>query len=318
MQMDQPHQLTKNFQAFFRRLNPSPTYVGVAASAHRNISTLMEDREGPAGDLQINCFLQGSYRRNTAIYTINDVDIVALCSLAYKPTSNQRTRDQIFKMIADAISVDQNYKDKVCYQECSICLKVLLGGIKVEILPTLREKGQSYAYEPFYMFRPDENLRSAVGWRQAYARYHQELCSEKNASTNGLFIPLIKVLKHLRSSDSKLANEDAVSFHVECLLYAIRDQVYDGRIGRCIEAVLQSLAGFDSHQASISKLKSPCKDKSLFSPEEWELDSYSRFHDAACRWYAITKRANNEKDRDSAIDIWKTLLGENYFPRNPQ
>ena len=189
--MAQSHQLTKNFEAFFRRLNPSPSYVTIAASAHASIAALMENREGPAGDLQIRCFLQGSYRRNTAIYTINDVDIVALCSLAHKSSANQETRNQIFKMIGDSIQIKQSYKDKVCYQENSICIKVLLSGIKIEILPALREKCQPHAYEPFYMFRPDEERRTSGVWRPAYARHHQELCTEKNRSANGLFIPMI-------------------------------------------------------------------------------------------------------------------------------
>lgn len=316
--MAQPHQLTKNFEAFFKRLNPSPSYVTVAASAHASIAALMESRKGPAGDLQINCFLQGSYRRNTAIYTINDVDIVALCSLAHKSSANRETRDQIFKMIGDSIQIKQSYKAKVCYEEHSICIKVLLSGIKIEILPALREKGQAYAYEPFYMFRPDEQQRTSGVWKQAYARYHQELCTEKNRSANGLFIPMIKVLKHLRSADTILSDDDAVSFHIECLLYAVQNPIYLGPIGQCIESVLQSLAGFSPIKAESSALRSPCGDKALFSMGEWKLSSYARFNEATVSWHTLAKQANNERDRDKAIDKWKKLLGTNYFPRNPE
>ena len=73
--------LSENFGAFFNRLNPSSTFEKRAASEHATITGLIEDRKGLAASLSPRCFLQGSYKQNTAIYTINDVDIVALCAL---------------------------------------------------------------------------------------------------------------------------------------------------------------------------------------------------------------------------------------------
>jgi hypothetical protein len=312
------HNLTQNFQAFFKVINPSPSYVRIAATAHASVTHLIEDARGPAADLRINCFLQGSYRRDTAIYTINDVDVVALCSLAYSPTANQNTRNQIFKIIADAIAVDGKYENKIVYRECSVCIKVLLEGIKIEILPVLREKGQPYEHEPFFMFRASPDGNNSSGWRKAFAREHQRLCTQKNDAVAGLFIPMVKALKHMRSRDSQLSDGDAISFHIECLLFAIKDSVYQGSTAACIESVLHSLAGFDSIKAANSAMRSPCQDKGLFSGEEWRIASYSRFHRAVGRWCQIAHRANLEEDREKAIDLWKELLGRDYFPRNPQ
>ena len=78
------HKLTINFNKFLKRINPSKTYVETASSAHSTIRSLIEKRDGAAGDLRIKTFIQGSYGRKTAIHSINDVDIVALCSLSYK------------------------------------------------------------------------------------------------------------------------------------------------------------------------------------------------------------------------------------------
>ena len=312
------YKLTINFAAFFKRINPSPTYKKAAASAHSQITALIEDHDGPAGDLRIRCFLQGSYRRETAIHTINDVDIVALCSLSHTSAATQNTRDQIFEMIADAIACNAAYKGKIRYRKRSVCIKVDLESVKIEILPALRVKGKPYTYEPFYMYRPNEDESLDGYWQRAFARYHQESCTQKNSGTDGLFIPMIKVLKHLRIVDSYLSPEDAISFHIECLLYALKDSIYSGSICDCIEAVLRAIAGFTPDKAEQSDLKSPCKDRNLFGPTEWDIVSYRRFHKAVGRWYEIASSANQEDAKDKAISAWKQLLGDGYFPRDPQ
>lgn len=312
------HKLTENFAWFFKRLNPSITYQSIAASAHSQIASLIENKEGPAGDLRIRCFLQGSYKRDTAIHTIDDVDVVALCSLSYAPQANRNTRDQVFEKIGDAIAVNETYASKVRYGKESVCVKVMLEGIKIEVLPALRTKGARYEYEPFYMFSPSNDLDGNGCWMTAFARYHQRLCTDKNALTDGLFMPMIKVLKHLRAEDSDLAAEDAISFHLECLLHALKHSVYCGSMAECIEAVLTAIAGFTPEKAEESALTSPCRDKKLFGASEWSLAAYRRFHTRATRWRRVAAKANQEKNRDKAIDAWKELLGDNYFPRTVQ
>jgi hypothetical protein len=163
-------------------------------------SRLIEDRFGPAGALNAHCFLQGSYRQDTAIYTINDVDIVALCKLWYPPTpgsgSTGWTRDQIFEAVAQAIRADSRYADKVRYGPTSMVIHVDLA-IKVEVLPVVYKSGTSNLQaEPFVLFRPERRQ-----WEDGYAREHQRLLSLKNSAllAGGNFKPMIKVLKHLRS-----------------------------------------------------------------------------------------------------------------------
>ena len=75
------HQLSAHFVSFFLRLNPGSSFEAAASSQYNTIKGLIEDRQGYAAVLSPICFLQGSYKQQTAIYTINDVDIVVLCSL---------------------------------------------------------------------------------------------------------------------------------------------------------------------------------------------------------------------------------------------
>src|SRR5690349_15117567 len=109
------YQVSKHFDAFFKRLNPSSTFEGQASSDYNSINGLIEDRRGLAASLAPECFLQGSYKQSTAIYTINDIDIVALCQL-WQPGSGgggERTygRHEIFDTIAAPLLADYRYRD---------------------------------------------------------------------------------------------------------------------------------------------------------------------------------------------------------------
>jgi Second Messenger Oligonucleotide or Dinucleotide Synthetase domain len=221
------HALSANFSYFFGRINPSVSFQRQAASEHQTITALIEGAKGVASELSPKCFLQGSYRQETAIYTINDVDIVVLCGLTHPPVQGSLggfqskfwTRDMIFDAIAAPLLNDMRYRNKVKYHNGSMCIKVDLG-IKIEILPVVFKTGISDStIEPFRLYRPEKQT-----WEDGYARYHQRWLTVKNKSAFGNFIPAIKVLKHMRS----LIGLQAVSFHIECLLYRLPDNVFFG------------------------------------------------------------------------------------------
>lgn len=224
---------SKHFDHFFQRINPGPSFEQRAASEYNTIKGLIEDRDGPAAVLSPVCFLQGSYRRQTAIYSINDM--IVLCKLWQPGTSGGRGqnygRDKIFAIIASPLLADRRYRSKVFYGPKSMCIEVDLG-IKIEILPVVYKAGNSNPeLEPFRLYRPETGQ-----WEDGFARYHQQRLSEKNAAlrTQGNFIPTIKVLKHLRSKSTITA----VSFYLECLLYAVPDHYFWGGPADYIQAVL--------------------------------------------------------------------------------
>src|SRR3972149_5236276 len=113
-------ELSNHFDSFFRRLNPGASFEATASSEYNSIKGLIEDRNGLAKELRPRCFLQGSYKQDTAIYTINDVDVVALCeelSQGEGPSGGGQTynRDNIFRIIAAPLLNDRRYRDKVRY-----------------------------------------------------------------------------------------------------------------------------------------------------------------------------------------------------------
>lgn len=305
------HALSQHFARFFPGINPRRSFEQTAAREHAAITSLIENRFGPAGDLEPHCFLQGSYRQETAIYSINDVDIVALCAL-WQPGSGSGggrswSRDDIFAAVARAIAADRRFAPYVAYRPNSMVIKVHLD-IKVEVLPVVFKAGNYDAdSEPFRLYRPEQGE-----WEDGFARYHQYLLSRKNApnATGGNFKPMIKVLKHLRERFGL----EAVSFHLECLLYSLPDRVFRGGPADYVSNVLGAIAADGANEGYSRYLWTPCHDRDVFTAAEWSWESWAVFHKRVVEMAEIATIAAETDDLSLAIRAWRALLGNEYFP----
>jgi hypothetical protein len=305
------HALWKHFQTFFARLNPRPSFEQTASSQHNNIRQLIEDTNGAAAELAPVTFLQGSYRQQTAIYTINDIDIVALCNPTYPGTPGlfikSYDRDEIFRIIAAPLMADGRYRTKVNYGPQSMCIKVDLG-IKIEILPVVFKAGTNDPQqEPFVLYRPETGR-----WEDGFARYHQARLWAKNAAnrTQGNFIPTIKAIKHLRSRFGL----NAVSFHIECLLYSIPDYVFFGGPADYLATVLREIARRSAAEWYQSQCITACGDRDIFTPSEWTAKDWWVFHEMISKASAAAQRAVTTSSQSKAIEAWQAILGPDFFP----
>ena len=210
----------------------------------------------------------------------------------------------IFNTIAAPLLNDGRYRDKVKYHNGSMCIKVDLG-IKIEILPVVYKTGNSDpAVEPFRLYRPEKQQ-----WEDGYARYHQGWLTLKNQSSSGNFIPSIKVLKHLRS----LLGLQAVSFHIECLLFSLPDYIFFGSPAY-VTNVLSAIASIPSATWYGMPIKTPCGEREIFTVSEWDHASWGNFHKNVVTWSTIALLANQETNRNKAIEYWQLLLGSDFFP----
>ncbi len=301
--------LTENFNSFFKRLNPQQSFVETAAREHKAITGLLEDPRGLAAELSPACFLQGSYKQDTAIYSINDVDIVALCNLWHPGPGGGKTwsRDEIFAAVAAPLQNDGRYRSKVRYGAQSMCIKVDLG-IAVEILPVVFAAGtRDSTKEPFRLYRPEKQM-----WEDGYARHHQVYLSQKNqvGRTGGRFIPAIKVLKHLRSRYEL----DTVSFHIECLLHSIPDAVFSGGPADYVSGILNYLAAKSASAWYQGQVMTPCRERNIFTATEWGLESWANFHDHIRQWVQASQAAVMASIESKAIQSWQLILGDDFFP----
>lgn len=306
------HFLTENFRSFFGRLNPSDGTVARAAREHQHVTALIEDRSGPAAPIAPVCFLQGSYKQQTAIHDIHDVDVVALCQL-WQPVSNGSGtgrvwyRDDIFAAIAASLLQSPRYTGRLEYGPQSMCIKVE-ADMKVEVLPVVFSAGNDDASkEPFKLYRPEKQA-----WEDGYARYHQYWLTAKNGTdqANGNFIPAIKVFKHIRTRFGL----KAVSFHIECLLFRLADHLYRGEAPDYITSLLTTIASTAASDWYRKAVRTPCGDRDIFTSAEWGPESWVAFHQQMAQLATIAGVAITTQDREQAISYWQTILGKDYFP----
>ncbi len=265
------HALTDNFRYFFKRINPSPSVTTQAASEYNSIKRVLEGDPTLSSPLGAQCYLQGSYGWKTAIHDINDVDIVLFCQgLHYPPVPGSVSapgtswdRHRIFSSVISALHSDRRYRDKLMpVNSDSMCVKLDLG-IKVEILPVVRNSGNIVTdREPFYLWRPERHQ-----WELGYATTHRSQLSAKNLTTAGNFIPTIKVMKHLRT----MGGLDAVSFHIESLLYRIDDNQFLGGPAEYIPRILSFIAGVTAEGCYQQRIMTPCGDRDIFTGDEWTM-----------------------------------------------
>lgn len=304
---------SNHFAAFFGRLNPSPSFERVASTEYETVKALIEDRSGPAAALSPTCFLQGSYRQQTAIYTINDVDIIALCGL-WQPgsgTGKSWNRDDIFTVIAATLRADSRYRDLIRYRADSMCIKLDLS-IRLEILPVVYKAGNDDPdVEPFRLYRPESRQ-----WEDGFARYHKRWLTEKNsvARTNGTFIPAVKLFKHLRAHH----RVEAVSFHLECLLFSLPDALFRGGPADYIPSLLEHIARRPAVEWYRQVIMTPCGDRDIFTNTEWGAAGWVRFHTLISRLAPLARAAAESRDWERGIHFWQEILGAEFFPRDPR
>jgi hypothetical protein len=181
-------------------------------------------------------------------------------------------------------------------------------GIQVEILPVVFKAGTSDPkQEPFALYRPE-----TVRWEDGYARYHQSWLSNKNAPnrTQGNFIPMIKVLKHIRS----LFKRRGVSFHIECLLYSLPDWVFWGEPATYITAVLTAMAARPAADWYQTRCMTPCGDRDILTASEWADDDWASFHDLISRCARVAIAATMTTVYTDAVEDWQAILGKDFFP----
>src|SRR5580698_654517 len=299
--------LTEYFNRFFAALNPGQGQIILAAMEHEGVRALIEDPKSPSAGLRPTSFLQGSYKQRTAIDKINDIDVVVLCETYSVDKIDaghaSLVRFNIFRLIYNTLALNQTYRNHLAFRASSMCIKLALG-IKVEVLPVIFAAGVSDpSREPFSLFRP-----STGRWEDGFARRHQELLSEKNALASSNFIPMIKVLKHIRNRH----NVAAVSFHLECLLYSIDPILFTGAPVDYIPAVLEYIASYSAAQWVQAGIPTPCGDRLVFSPTEWNPMAWAIFHRAVANWARVARNAAEEFKETRAIHRWYALLRQPF------
>lgn len=302
--------LPQHFNYLYQRINPSPSFQKRAAEEYRYIKTFLESNQELIHTLHPRCFLQGSYRHNTAIYTASDLDIVVLCKgrSSTCPTTRE-SRDWLFHTVADPFLKNQRYRNLVNFGENSMCIK-LNTEIKIDIIPAYQAKMTNFYDDPFYLF----NVRTGE-WVLSYPFTHHANLIAKNRKgrTDGNFIRAIKIFKHLRSRFQLTV----YSNHIEQFLFTVPDEFFRGKPNIFIMKLFNYIASLPTSYYDEG-LIIPYNKQNLFVPYQWNKENWDVFYKTAWKWYEYAFLANHVQDREEAIEAWQNLFGRAFFQRKPR
>jgi hypothetical protein len=92
------------------------------------------------------------------------------------------------------------------------------------------------------------------------------------------------------------------------------DYIFSGSPADYIMNVLGAIASIPAATWYGMQIKTPCGERDIFTFSEWGYASWKNFHENVITWSKIALLANQETDRNKAIEYWKVLLGHDFFP----
>jgi hypothetical protein len=262
---------------------PSDSTVAQARSLHENVRRSL-------GDGYVT-LLQGSYKNDTSLWDMNDVDVVAvssdLVSNAFGRAASGGTSvpwEEIFARLERKLQADMRYWGK--WQRKDKCIQ-LNTGVKIDIVPAIRVASAESDPVAIYSFR---EARERCNW----PRKHYDAGAEKSRRTNGAFKQTVRLFKAWRravTADSKVAP----SFYIECLLHAIPDGRFSNVGADAFVDVGREIVEWNYHTRPVLR---PGGADSIFTRAEWDAPQFNdlqrRLTDALLH-AEYARRAPNEQ-----------------------
>ena len=178
-------------QNLLRCIEPTKTQKAGAVRSHNYLRDILNT--GQMANRIIATYLSGSYKRNTAVRPLDDVDIIVLIDPSYwriSPFASfflgipPLSADKVLRSFADAIRY--RYSDSPVFtQRRSVRLQ--LYHLDIDIVPAIQDEKRSD-----YLYIPDV---SAQKWIPTSPKRHALNAISVNKSRGGKFKPLVKLLK---------------------------------------------------------------------------------------------------------------------------
>lgn len=249
-------------------------------------------------------FLQGSYKNDTAIRDINDVDVVALRKRTVSTVFSQErydvveSWDSIFRDIETRLQSTARFRGKVSRGDK--CVKVA-DTQNADVVPAVRIK--SYDQDPVAVFSFREGTE-----RQNWPRVHYANGVQKHRGTSQTFKPVVRMFK------SWVANHwpkqsPAPSFYVECLISNVPDERFSTDLALAFFSV-----GFWIEQnlpaSPTPVVWSVARDKDILVASEWHPDNYAVFVRQLAVSTTYIAGALQATSVAEAVRLWRLAFNE--------
>lgn len=310
--------LPSYFDKLLAELEPSPSYKEDQRSGHQTLRRRLagDDAFGP---IHVNTFLQGSYKRCTAVHPGKDVDVVVVTSIDPRETTPAEANDLL------GACLERYYKGKYKPQSRSygitlsyVLLDVVLATstelrtkIALDEARTRSELEDPGAWLDSPLWIPDRDLGR---WIQTDPKRQLEWTTALNAETGGYFVPLVKMFKAWR----KLAY-DTPKYPKGYLLERIAGECCDVSKREHAEgfvALLENIVKKYGHYPA-AKLVPSLPDAGVPSHNvlaRLTAQDFATFIDKVRGALETARAAFAEEDKEKSVELWRQLFGS-AFPR---
>ena len=282
------------FQTFKQNLEPTGIQINTISTRQTHIREVVE-----AGMTVIDSFLTGSYSRNTLIAPLKkaDVDIFMVLDSSYFYHYDGQNGGPGGLLDAIKRTLRKTYTKTPGISRNGQAVTIRFTDFVVDVVPGFNRKEGGFLI-------PNSIMQS---WISTDPKRHVQIVSSTNATHNGQFIPLIKMIK----AWNRQIDEEFRSFHLEVLALAALQNV-------TISDYPSGLRYFLDKGRSLVSQKNP--DPAGYGSDiGFYLNTADKVEAAVSKFqaaYELALRAESyalSENIESAITTWKTLLGD-YFP----
>lgn len=308
--------LPNYFKDFLTNISLTPHQISRIKTTHETLRKRLNDDE-ELSEIIIGTFLQGSYKRYTAISPKNneksDVDIVVVLDL----DKDEKQPNELFSLFEDFL--DEYYEDKYKFNNKSI--RITLSDVDIDLVVAIpydnsdnfdkdffnksvnefKDKDiDSEDIEKGYLYLPnvDENT-----WIKINPTAQIINTTSKNKDSNGWYIKVVKSIKwwqRLNYPDLSVKSYPLEKFVFECCpndITCVADGIY---------LTFENMVAYDQKPL----LKDFALETNVF--ENINDEEYDEFYSKACEAAEISKQARFEEDGDESIRLWAELFGSKF------
>jgi hypothetical protein len=191
----------QSFETMLSKLEPTTRQKGEIQTKRETIdSVLQNDRRIFLAKGNQSSFFTGSYKRNTIIRPIDDIDLYV--TIHYGQHAHGKWPTHIMRLMANALG---SRYPQTRIKVDSPCIAIKFLSFKFEVVPTVFYEDDEDRYKI-----PGPGARE---WIDCYPHIPQKWMTNSNYINNKKFIPLIKILKQW-NRHNKVGLQ---SFHLELL-----------------------------------------------------------------------------------------------------
>ena len=308
--------LPNYFKDFLTNISLTPNQISRIKTTHETLRKRLKDDE-ELSEMIIDTFLQGSYKRYTAISPKNgeksDVDIVVVMDF----DKDEIEPNEVFDLFEDFL--DEYYEDKYKFNNKSI--RITLSDVDVDLVITIPYNNSNNFDKDFFNKSikefQDENIDSEDiekgylylpnvkenTWIKINPTAQIINTTSKNQRANGWYIKVVKSIKwwqRFNYPDLGVKSYPLERLIFDCCPEDIRC-VADG-----VYLTFEKMAVYN---------QKPCIYDFALETDVFENitdDEYDEFYSKVCEAAEISKQARFEKDADESIRLWKKLFGNKF------